>query len=107
VLAWWETMYAVWAGTLDTVIYMDAPNDILFERIRSREQEHGLKNEPFEQAALVLDTYRGIYEDIFTRLKAESPRPRLLRYESTALPKNMFHNEVLREIIQDLTNKKK
>jgi thymidylate kinase len=41
--SWWDRMVQEWAGLLETVIYLEAEDDVLLSRIRGRSKDHRLK----------------------------------------------------------------
>jgi deoxyadenosine/deoxycytidine kinase len=70
---WWNAMLEQWTTTLDLIIYLEAPNDILLERIQKREhQKHTVKGQSQEYAYNFLARYRRTYQQILDRLMAES-----------------------------------
>jgi broad-specificity NMP kinase len=52
---WWQKAYGKWAHTLDMVIVLDTPIDILLKRIRSRELQYEIKGMFDEDATKYLD----------------------------------------------------
>ena len=61
---------AEWAQTLDVVIYLDASDDVLIERIRTRRQAHPVKDLPAEEVGRFLSAYRRAYERVIDDLLA-------------------------------------
>lgn len=41
----WQQYYCRWASTLDMIVWLDTSNETLLERIRTRKQDHIVKNE--------------------------------------------------------------
>lgn len=68
---WWDKMFRQWGATLDMVIWLDAPNQILEERIQNRNQRHVLKGQSGIAVAEFLDNYRRTYEFMLDRLHTE------------------------------------
>jgi hypothetical protein len=64
----WETALDYWAGALDTVIWLDAPNEVLWQRIRHRSKEHQVKDKSEREVFEFLDRYRSAYREVLTRL---------------------------------------
>jgi shikimate kinase len=67
---WWDTALRQWASTLDIVVWLDATDDILTERIRSREQRHVMKKAPTHEAIKYLSKYRSSFEQVVSELTA-------------------------------------
>lgn len=69
---WWNAMLEQWTTTLDLIIYLEAPDDILLERIQKREhQKHTVKGQSREYAYNFLARYRRAYQQILDRLMSE------------------------------------
>ena len=78
---WWDSMFRQWGYILDLVIWLDAPDTILKERINTRDQRHAVKGKPELEAEKFLARYRASYTQIMAKLKANG-RPRLLRFDT-------------------------
>lgn len=61
---WWEGMLRYWAVTLGLVIWLDAPNEILFQRINSRTEKHVVKGQSEEIVYRFFERYRSVYQEI-------------------------------------------
>lgn len=66
----WHAELNRWSSLLDAVVWIDAPDAVLTERIRSRPKDHQIKTGTDAEVADFLDRYRRAYEDILSRLKA-------------------------------------
>ena len=79
---WWEEAYQSWGQTLHTIIWLDAPDFILTQRIRSRQKSHEVKD--YSDAAIheFLQFYRGGYEEVIARMTAQNNRLRVLRFDT-------------------------
>ena len=67
---WWEKMFNQWAQTIDLVIWLDAPEEVLIERIRSRDQWHPVKESSTQEMRDYLFRYGSAYEHIISELSA-------------------------------------
>jgi adenylate kinase family enzyme len=65
---WWQMMFTQWAGSLDFVVSLDAPDDLLHNRINARSQKHAVKNRSPEKASKFLNRYRESFEHIMVNL---------------------------------------
>jgi adenylate kinase family enzyme len=70
---WWERTLDGWADLLDVVIWLDAPEPLLIERIRSREQRHVLRGADDPTSRQFLHRYRTSYERVLERVDRCSP----------------------------------
>ncbi len=75
---WRASWIAFWRERLDLVIWLDAPDEILHERIQAREQDHELRGEDLAASRRLLAAYRAAYERVLGRL-AEDGGPRVVR----------------------------
>lgn len=66
----WRAQLDDWAGRLDIVIWLDAPDALLAERIRARPKAHRIKTATDAAIMEFLDRYRRAYEDIRARVVA-------------------------------------
>lgn len=55
---WWVNLLNKWIATLDMLIWLDAPNAILLDRIRSRHTKHAIKEKCKEEGYEFLTRYR-------------------------------------------------
>lgn len=62
--AWWTTLLKRWTDALKLIIWVDAPNSVLRERIRSRQSWHLIKDAPEHDAHEFLTEYRAALDRI-------------------------------------------
>ena len=55
---WWNEALAVWAGELDGVVWLDAPDDVLLARINARTRGHLIKRRAQDEALSFLGASR-------------------------------------------------
>jgi hypothetical protein len=67
---WWRHELSAWAAALDTAVVLDAPDDVLLERIRARSKFHVLKDRPEQDARKELAKWRALVEDLITEVRA-------------------------------------
>jgi shikimate kinase len=80
--AWHERAVARWAALLDAVVWLDAPDDTLLERIETRSQRHLVKGAVDEEQRRFLERYRAGYEEILAEL-ARAGGPARLRFDTS------------------------
>ena len=68
--AWTQSLLNRWARRLDAVIWLDAPDEILAERIRSRGKAHRVKDKTDQEIYDFLARYRDSYERVISELNA-------------------------------------
>lgn len=90
----WNAELERWTNLLDGVVWLDAQNTVLAERIRQRPKAHQVKQGSDQQVFEFLDRYRAAYRDILTRLAA-SGRIRLVELDTTAAPVDHIADGIL------------
>lgn len=80
-ISWWTNMLNQWAATLGVVIWLDAPDAILIERVNSRSIDHRIKGQTEQDVRQFFFRYRRCYEEVIARMTA-SCGPDLLRIET-------------------------
>lgn len=78
---WWERSLEQWRATLDLVIWLDAPDEVLIERINQRARGHAVKQRPAAEARAFLARYRAAFEQILARM-AGPGGPAVLRIDT-------------------------
>jgi deoxyadenosine/deoxycytidine kinase len=92
--SWWATLLNQWLATIDIVIWLDAPNTVLLERIRARNTRHTIKEKCEQEAYKYLSHYRTFLEQII----AESVTDRwitLLRFDTNQESVEQMVDEIL------------
>jgi hypothetical protein len=79
---WHETWFDAWAPLLDLVVWLDAPDAVLIERINSRPKWHGLKGGDAVAARAKLLKDREVYERALADLESRERHPRILRFDT-------------------------
>lgn len=92
---WEKKMLDRWSRILDAVIWLDAPDNILIERIRNREKEHRMKNEPDRRISEFLMRYREAYEFVISELTRRS-NIQVLRFDTENCDSAKLAEEILR-----------
>jgi shikimate kinase len=94
---WWNRMFKQWASTLDMVIWLDAPDPVLAQRINSRDQRHSVKGKSELEVVNFLARYRTSYEDVLAKLKIAGDT-RLLQFDTSRTSIEQIANEILSAI---------
>ncbi len=83
-----------WAGRLDAVVWLDAPDEVLARRIRGREKPHRMKACSDEEISAFLARYREAYEGVLSELRAASGL-KVIRVSTDAGTPEQIAEEVL------------
>jgi hypothetical protein len=65
---WWDGIIRRWAAALDVVVWLDTCDERLIDRIRTRPDEHEVKDSPDEEISAFLARYRQEYGAVISRL---------------------------------------
>jgi cytidylate kinase len=84
---WWSGELRRWAGLFDLVVLLDAPDDVLLERIRTREKPHAVKDVAAVEARQALAEYRARCQVVVRRLAATGST-RIVRVDTSASPQD-------------------
>lgn len=79
---WWNRTVELWSHELAAVVYLDANDDVLWERINGRPQPHGTKGEPESVGRAFIARYRRLFDEIIERLDRPGG-PTILRLDTT------------------------
>lgn len=91
---WWDSVLKHWSQTLDMVIWLDAPDAMLLERIRARNKWHAINEKPKVEAAEFLARYRASYSRIICGLRADDG-PRVVRFDTAQESLGQIMDKVL------------
>ena len=91
----WQSLYECWSSTLDMVVWLDAADDVLLGRIRTRQQEHIVKTQPAPVVYEFLGRYRTEYESILSILTAKNTDLKVLKFDSRQLQPQDILNQFL------------
>lgn len=78
---WEEKTLDTWAGILNLIIWLDAPDEVLIERVRKRNKDHRMKDKPDPEFCDFLARYRKAYMQIIDRLQSRG-KLRVLRFDT-------------------------
>lgn len=96
-LRWWDDLFSQWAATLDMVVYLDAPNGTLLDRIRARDRWHMIKEDGDSEAYEFLTRYRTTMDRLIDEAMAAG-QIRLLRFDTNQESVEQMVNIVLDEL---------
>ena len=94
----WQDLFDRWSVTLDMVLWLDASDEVLFDRIRSRPQEHIVKDQPTQVVYEFLNSYRTEYEFILATLTAKNINLKVLKFDTGQQQPQNIVNQFLSEL---------
>jgi hypothetical protein len=96
---WWASTTAVWADALDAIVWVDAPNEVLLDRVNIREQDHEIKGGSHAAGVEFIDSYRACYETVLRSMELRNG-PTVLRYDTSRQSAQEIASDVLRRLGQ-------
>ena len=90
----WNDTVTRWSGRLDLVVWLDAPDDVLVNRIRSRSKAHRIKTAGDEATRRFLTDYRRG----FHRVLSACPPARYVRLDSAKASPEQLADAILTEV---------
>lgn len=94
---WWDNRYAQWAATLDLIIWLEAPPEVLEQRIRSREKWHAVKEGSLAEMLGYLQRYQMAYEHVVSQLIARRSIA-VLTFDTSTISTATITSEILNQI---------
>ncbi|MEZ4656458.1 MAG: hypothetical protein R2911_02695 [Caldilineaceae bacterium] len=95
--SWWTTRYQQWAATLDLIVWLEAPAEILMERIRSREKWHAVKDGSLADMQDYLQRYQTAYEHVVSQLTAQHSIA-VLTFDTSTISTAAITSEILDQL---------
>jgi len=71
VRSWWEEQLAWWSRRLDLLVVLDAPDDVLLDRVRRRDKRHVVENLPDQDARTTLALQRARHVAVVNAIRLE------------------------------------
>jgi shikimate kinase len=92
---WREEALERWANELDGVVWLDAPDDVLWSRINERSQGHKQKGVETGAGHRFIARYRHAFEDVL-RAMEELGGPQIVRFDTGAASATQIAEKVQR-----------
>ena len=93
----WQMWYHQWAAILDVIVWLDAADECLLERIRNREKQHIMKAESARVIFEFLGRYRRVYEHTLSSLAASRGDLKVFRFDTTRQAPEVIADQLLAE----------
>jgi deoxyadenosine/deoxycytidine kinase len=91
---WWSKLLEEWIAALDVIVWLDAPNSILLERIHARDRWHIIKGKSDPEAFDFLTHHRTFLEQIIAE-STRDRRARLLCFDTNQESINQMVEKIL------------
>ncbi|MCB0064666.1 MAG: AAA family ATPase [Caldilineaceae bacterium] len=100
VIEWQQQMLERWSYVLDGVIWLDAPDAVLVERVFARSKAHWLQLRTREDAQVVLQQHRQLYHRLLEQV-AKTGRCRIAHYDTNVLEPAALAAQIGRDFFAD------
>jgi adenylate kinase family enzyme len=91
---WWSNLLKQWGARIDMIVWLDAPDVLLLQRIRARDSWHAVKGKSDREAYDILRRYREAFERTLAEF-LDVRRARVLRFDTGQLSTEEIADEVL------------
>ncbi len=98
----WKPLLKRWANQLDAIIYLDADDSDLIQRINQREKEHLVKGKSSDQIQKFLAHNRGLYNTLLEIVQNNNPQLKIFSLNSSQLPLAVLVNDLLSTLDSNL-----
>jgi hypothetical protein len=71
--SWWEAKFRWWSSVLDLIVWLDSPDEVLLDRIRSRPKQHLVKEKSDPEMLEFLARYRASFNQVLADLSSRGP----------------------------------
>lgn len=78
---WWHKLATDWASRLDAVVFLDAADDVLLERIRGREKDHRIKQRSSDEMLEYVNRFRDAHARLADVLSGQGG-PRVFQFNT-------------------------
>ena len=95
--AWWRTAFRDWGEVIDTVVVLEASDDLLAGRIRNRPEAHEVKELPDEEIALWMARFREALDWVLAGM-VQHGGPSVLRLSTDSLPAEHLAGRILESL---------
>jgi hypothetical protein len=95
--SWWNIMYRRWMNALDIIIWLDAPDELLYDRVIRRDEYHEVKNISKDEAIASFGRYRSWYQKIVKQMTSQRDI-QLISYTTDKISTNQMAEEILAKI---------
>ena len=81
---WWDEMLSSWAADISLIVWVDATDERLIERISRRSKGHAVKGRPADESSRFIAHYREVFARMLARVE-EANAADVVRFDTTTL----------------------
>lgn len=95
--AWWKEIFQRWSRVLDLIVWFDASDETLRERIQNRKKQHVIRDRPGPEIRAFLKQHRTQLEHAISLFMGTEGGPRLLKIDTGELSVPGISNRLMAE----------
>lgn len=95
---WEKVELDKWSKVLNVLIWLDAPDDLLIDRIRTRAKSHRMKERPDDEVREFLARYRASYERIIYELISRRSDIRVIKFSTEEAQLDSIASKIISHI---------
>jgi deoxyadenosine/deoxycytidine kinase len=95
---WWPSMLDRWAQIIDWVVRLDGPNEVLIDRINSRDKSHEIKAIDKSTMCSYLDRYRCSYDYVISEIRSRGSAD-ILSFDTIEASPQQIVSKILEAIV--------
>jgi deoxyadenosine/deoxycytidine kinase len=92
---WEQKALDKWSEMINAIVWLDAPDDMLIERIRTRSKQHRMKHRPDREIYDFLKRYRASYEGIIDELRSRKKDLAVLRFQTDQASLDLMADKIV------------
>jgi deoxyadenosine/deoxycytidine kinase len=96
---WWDEMLSLWAAEISMVVWLDATEEQLLDRINRRPQDHEIKGRPDDESSKFIGHYREVFRRLLARIE-ELGAAEVVSFDTTALDTDQL-SELVQELVRN------
>lgn len=96
---WWRAQLAQWTRHIETVVWLDAPDEVLASRINQRDQSHWVKGEAPEVSESFIRRYRELFLDVIEYMQEMGDGPVIHRFDTNAMTADEISQRVAEALL--------
>ncbi len=96
---WWEMMRKKWMSAVDIFVWLDAPTEILIQRVQNRQEWHESKSMTHDETVKSFDLYRKGYGEL-TDLISQRRKNHILKFRTDQVSAEVIFERV-RELLEE------
>jgi hypothetical protein len=100
---WWTSRVVQWAASLDVIVWLDAPDQVLLKRMHERSQGHAMRDQPEDVGLAFIDRYRASFATVINAA-VDLGGTEVCRYDTSVWSADQIASDVLQRLAHQGTS---